>query len=80
MKDWPVIVGFPETGPFRGISPGAVRSSIQATSTMAATVDHSPAREYSRRRHRIHPELLLPLNRPNSSSSSGSSTSAGSTG
>jgi hypothetical protein len=30
--------------------------------------------------HRIHPELLLPVYRPNSSSSSSSSTSAGATG
>jgi hypothetical protein len=39
-----------------------------------------PACEDSRWPHRIHPELALPLNRPNSSSSSGSSTSAGATG
>ena len=34
----------------------------------------------ARWRHRIHPELLLPVYRPNSSSSSSSSTSAGATG
>jgi hypothetical protein len=47
-----------------------------------------PTLEYSKKvvvisaswRHRIHPELLLPLYRPNSSSSSSSSTSVGSTG